>query len=116
MVMLFNRLLFFRCQRFEFHTGTISQISQRFAEVPSFFLHHEAEDIPTFITLTKTTPGTCLRENNKSWSAGIAVKGAKTSIVFSRPAQLDCLGNQIYDINATFDLIYSGHYQPDFCL
>jgi hypothetical protein len=55
-------------------------------------------------------------ENNKSWSAGIAVKGAESSIVFSRPAQLDCLGNQIYDINAAFDLINSGHYQPDFCL
>ncbi len=103
--------LFFRFLgpvRFEFDPRPLRHVSQCFLEVPAFFLHYELENVAALPALAEAAPGLPVGGNDER-GCFLVVERAQAGIVLSGAAQLHGLSDQVYDVNAGFDLINLGH-------
>ena len=110
---MFMRLTLLRCFTLDllnFHPSPQREFVQGFFEVDAFALHHELEDIPTFIACPKTTPGSRFRPDHESRRVLVIVERTKTGHISTGFTQFHPrLRNQVNDVYFGFDLINGGH-------
>ena len=93
---------------FQFDPGAFRHGLQGFLEIPTFLLHYEPEDIAALVTLAETAPGLPVWRNDEG-GGFLVVEGAQAGIILSGAAQFHGFPDQVYDIDAGFDIINLGH-------
>lgn len=97
-------------KRLDLHACAVSQFLQGILKIQPFALHHELENIPALVTLTKTAPCSGLRPYHKSRRMLVVMERTESRIVLACMAQLYAsLRHEVYDIYLGFNVINGCH-------
>jgi hypothetical protein len=93
-----------------FHAGACGEFVERLLEIEVLALHHELEDVAALVALTEAPPRAGLGPDHEGGRLLVVVERTEARIVLPGMAQFDTsLGDEVYDVDAGFDLINGGH-------